>query len=156
MSYFEDLQKKITSKVAHVGVVGLGYVGLPLAVEFAAEGFNVTGIDIDTKKVDALNRGESYIQDIPTSVLAPLVKAGKLKGTTDFGAVASLDTISICVPTPLRKTKDPDMSYIVHHQRVDASDVRARRFESGRAVLYVFFTGARGSRQRDVSDAQYS
>jgi UDP-N-acetyl-D-glucosamine dehydrogenase len=114
VSHFEDLLKKIESKTAHVGIVGLGYVGLPLAVEFAGAGFTVTGIDIDEKKVAALNRGESYIQDIPTAVLAPLVKAGKLKGATDFGSVATLDTINICVPTPLRKTKDPDMSYIVN------------------------------------------
>jgi UDP-N-acetyl-D-glucosamine dehydrogenase len=114
VSHLDDLQKKIESKTAHVGIVGLGYVGLPLAVEFAAAGFTVTGIDIDAKKIAALNRGESYIQDIPTSVLAPLVKAGKLRATNDFGAAASMDTINICVPTPLRKTKDPDMSYIVN------------------------------------------
>jgi len=114
VNYLEDLQKKIESKTARVGIVGLGYVGLPLAVEFASAGFTVTGIDIDANKVAALNRGESYIQDISTSVLEPLVKAGKLKGTTDFSAVALLDTINICVPTPLRKTKDPDMSYIVN------------------------------------------
>jgi UDP-N-acetyl-D-glucosamine dehydrogenase len=114
VSHFDALLKKIESRTAHVGIVGLGYVGLPLAVEFAAAGFTVTGIDIDAKKTEALNRGESYIQDIPTSVLAPLVQAGKLKATTDFGAAAALDTINICVPTPLRKTKDPDMSYIVN------------------------------------------
>lgn len=114
MSYFDDLHRKIESKTAHVGIVGLGYVGLPLAVEFAAAGFSVTGIDIDAKKVAALSRGESYIQDIPTSVLAPLVKAGKLKATADFSAAETMDTINICVPTPLRKTKDPDMSYIVN------------------------------------------
>jgi len=114
VSYFDDLHRKIESKTAHVGIVGLGYVGLPLAVEFAAAGFSVTGIDIDAKKVAALSRGESYIQDIPTSVLAPLVKAGKLKATADFSAAETMDTINICVPTPLRKTKDPDMSYIVN------------------------------------------
>jgi UDP-N-acetyl-D-glucosamine dehydrogenase len=96
-----------------VGVVGLGYVGLPLAVEFAQVGFTVTGIDIDKSKVDLLNRGESYIQDVPTSVLKPLVESGKLRATTDFAAVEQLDTINIAVPTPLRKTKDPDMSFIV-------------------------------------------
>src|SRR5579871_5778455 len=89
----EDLRRKIESRTARVGVVGLGYVGLPLAVEFAQAGFNVTGIDIDQSKVDALNRGESYIQDVPTSVLAPLVKAGKLRATADFAAVKDLDTI---------------------------------------------------------------
>ena len=113
MSHFDDLLKKIQSRQARVGVVGLGYVGLPLAVEFANAGFTVTGIDIDEAKVAALNRGESYIQDIATAVLAPLVKAGRIAATTDFAAVAALDTINICVPTPLRKTKDPDMSYIV-------------------------------------------
>ncbi|HTD43072.1 MAG TPA: nucleotide sugar dehydrogenase [Bryobacteraceae bacterium] len=113
MSHFEDLQQKILSKQAKVGIVGLGYVGLPLAVEFANAGFCVTGIDIDTAKVDAINRGESYVQDVPTSVLAPLVNGSKIRATADFAAVASLDTINICVPTPLRKTKDPDMSYIV-------------------------------------------
>jgi UDP-N-acetyl-D-glucosamine dehydrogenase len=114
VSHFNELLKKIESKQASVGIVGLGYVGLPLAVEFARAGFKVTGIDIDAAKVEALNRGESYIQDIPTSVLGPLVKAGKIKATTDFAVVAGLDTINICVPTPLRKTKDPDMSYIVN------------------------------------------
>ena len=84
MSAHQALLQKLKDKSARIGVVGLGYVGLPLAVEFAAAGFNVTGIDIDPKKVAALNRGESYIQDIPTSVLQPLVKSGKLKGTTDF------------------------------------------------------------------------
>ena len=130
MSYFEDLHKKIESKSAHVGIVGLGYVGLPLAVEFAAAGFTVTGIDIDAKKIAALNRGESYIQDIPTSVLAPLVKAGKLKATTDFAAAAAMDTINICVPTPLRKTKDPDMSYIVN-----ACQEIAKHFHPGVLVI---------------------
>jgi UDP-N-acetyl-D-glucosamine dehydrogenase len=113
VSHFEDLQQKILSRQARVGIVGLGYVGLPLAVEFANAGFCVTGIDIDAAKVESINRGESYVQDVPTAVLAPLVKAGKIRATSDFAAVASLDTINICVPTPLRKTKDPDMSYIV-------------------------------------------
>jgi UDP-N-acetyl-D-glucosamine dehydrogenase len=114
MSHFDTLLQKITSHTAHVGVVGLGYVGLPLAVEFAEAGFSVTGIDVDAHKVDQLNKGISYIQDIPTEVLAPLVKAGKIKATTDFAAVSTLDTINICVPTPLRKTKDPDMSFVVN------------------------------------------
>jgi UDP-N-acetyl-D-glucosamine dehydrogenase len=108
-----DLRRKIASRQARVGIVGLGYVGLPLAVEFAAAGFSVTGIDLDASKVASLNRGESYIQDVPTSVLKPLVDSGKLRATTDFAAVDGLDTINIAVPTPLRKTKDPDMSYIV-------------------------------------------
>ncbi|HML17394.1 MAG TPA: nucleotide sugar dehydrogenase [Bryobacteraceae bacterium] len=114
MRYAEQLRAKILNHRARVGVVGLGYVGLPLAVEFAGAGFPVTGIDIDAEKVAALERGQSYIQDIPTATLKPLVASGKLRATTDFGAVAELDTINIAVPTPLRKTKDPDMSYIVN------------------------------------------
>ncbi len=109
----EILTRKIEDRSARVGVVGLGYVGLPLAVEFAKVGFHVTGIDVLASKVDQINSGVSYIQDIPTETLAPLVKSGHLKATTDFAAVKELDTINICVPTPLRKTKDPDMSFIV-------------------------------------------
>jgi UDP-N-acetyl-D-glucosamine dehydrogenase len=109
----DQLLKKIERREAHVGVVGLGYVGLPLAVELARVGFRVTGIDLDNRKVQAVNRGESYIPDVPTNVLGALTRAGKLDATTDFSVVAKLDTINICVPTPLRKTKDPDMSYIV-------------------------------------------
>src|SRR5215217_3978847 len=107
------LEEKIRSRAARVGVIGLGYVGLPLCVEFAKAGFEVTGIDVSEAKVRSVNAGESYIGDIPTPVLAGLARAGKLRGVTQFSAVAGLDTVNICVPTPLRKTKDPDMSYIV-------------------------------------------
>jgi len=107
------LQEKITARTARVGVVGLGYVGLPLAVEFARAGFQVTGIDVQESKVASLNRGESYVQDVPTAVLRPHVESGRFAATTDFSVVKELDTINIAVPTPLRKTKDPDMSYIV-------------------------------------------
>ena len=107
------LADKISSKRARVGVVGLGYVGLPLAVEFAEAGFDVTGIDLSEAKTARLNAGESYIGDVPTEAVATLVQSGKLRGTTDFSVITELDTINICVPTPLRKTKDPDMSYIV-------------------------------------------
>ena len=113
LSAKELLAGKIRDRGARVGIIGLGYVGLPLAVEFAKAGFRVTGIDVQASKVDALNRGESYIQDIPGSVVKKLVDAKLLEATTDFAAVAELDTIDICVPTPLRKTKDPDMSFIV-------------------------------------------
>ncbi|MGE3275502.1 MAG: nucleotide sugar dehydrogenase [Vicinamibacterales bacterium] len=112
-SALTELLHRIQSRQARVGVIGLGYVGLPLAVEFAKHGFAVTGIDLDTRKVDRINAGESYIADVPSADVAALVAEGRLTATTDFAAVASLDTVNICVPTPLRKTKDPDMSYVV-------------------------------------------
>jgi UDP-N-acetyl-D-glucosamine dehydrogenase len=107
------LEEKIASRRARVGIVGLGYVGLPLAVEFAKAGFSVTGIDLDARKIARVNAGDSYVGDIPSAALSKLVQAGKLRATADFAAVRDLDTINICVPTPLRKTKDPDMSFIV-------------------------------------------
>ena len=107
------LRRKIETKTARVGVIGLGYVGLPLAVELAKAGYTVTGIDIDAGKVKALNAGHSYIQDVPTKAVAALTKAGRLSATDDFQVVSSLDTATICVPTPLRKTKDPDISMIM-------------------------------------------
>ena len=111
-----------------MGIVGLGYVGLPLAVEFAKAGFTVTGIDVSEEKMRRVNAGDSYIGDIPSSILAPLVESGKLRATTDFSAVLELDTINICVPTPLRKTKDPDMSFIV-----SACQEIAQHFHAGHA-----------------------
>src|ERR1700683_4814862 len=109
----ELLAAKIRSKTARVGVVGLGYVGLPLAVEYAQAGFNVTGIDLSAGKAARINAGDSYIGDVASAVVAPLVASGKLRATTDFSVIRNLDTVNICVPTPLRKTKDPDMSYII-------------------------------------------
>lgn len=107
------LQERIAKRTAKVGVLGLGYVGLPLAVEFAKAGFDVTGIDVQTDKVDQFNAGRSYVKDVSDDVFRPLIKTGKLRATTDFSVISELDTIDICVPTPLRKTKDPDMSYVV-------------------------------------------
>ena len=124
------LAEKIRTRRARVGIVGLGYVGLPLAVEFARAGFTVTGIDISQEKVRRVNAGDSYVGDIPSSTLAPLVESGRLSATTDFSAVRDLDTINICVPTPLRKTKDPDMSFIVS----SCADV-VRYFHSGMLVI---------------------
>ena len=109
----ERLLERIQNGHARVGVVGLGYVGLPLAVEFARNGLTCTGIDVDDRKIAAISRGESYIPDVPAAKVQQLLAAGRLSATTDFSTVAELDTINICVPTPLRKTKDPDMSYIV-------------------------------------------
>ncbi len=108
-----ELKEKIRNTTARVGEVGLGYVGLPLAVEFAQRGFTVTGIEVQRSRADTINAGVSYIQDVATSALQTLVAQGLLKATDDFAIVSELDTINICVPTPLRKTKDPDMSYIV-------------------------------------------
>lgn len=114
MSIKDTLLSRLQNREARLSIVGLGYVGLPLAVEFAEVGFNVIGLDIDAKKVELLNKGESYIPDIPTQRLKPLVEQGKLCATTDYADLKQVDTINICVPTPLRKTKDPDMSYIIN------------------------------------------
>lgn len=113
MSYKSELIQAIKNRTAHIGVVGMGYVGLPLAVEFAEAGFTVTALDVAADKVDLLNAGESYIEDIPTTRLKPLVESGKLIATTNHQDLRDVDAISICVPTPLRKTKDPDMSFII-------------------------------------------
>ena len=129
-NHSEILRRKIETHQAQVGVVGLGYVGLPLVVEFAQAGFCVTGIDVQQFKVDAINRGESYIQDVPTADVQALVKAGKIRATSDFSVVRDLDTINICVPTPLRKTKDPDMSFIVN-----ACQEMAKFFHPGTLVI---------------------
>jgi UDP-N-acetyl-D-glucosamine dehydrogenase len=109
----DTLLDRIHRREARAGVVGLGYVGLPLAVELARAGLRVTGIDLDSRKVATLAAGRSYIADVPSEEVAALVDAGRLAATSDFAVVADLDAISICVPTPLRKTKDPDMSYVI-------------------------------------------
>jgi len=109
----KDLEAKIVAGKARAGVVGLGYVGLPLAVEFAASGLHVTGIDVSKPKVDAIAAGRSYILDVPSARVAELVGKGLLDATMDFAAVAELDTINICVPTPLRKTREPDLSFVI-------------------------------------------
>ncbi|MGE0887541.1 MAG: nucleotide sugar dehydrogenase [Blastocatellales bacterium] len=107
------LLEKIASRTARVGVIGLGYVGLPLVVEFAHSGFESTGFEVDDRKADAINRGESYIPDVQTAQVAEMVAAKRLAATTDFAKLKDQDVIIICVPTPLRKTKDPDVSYIL-------------------------------------------
>ncbi len=107
------LLDRIRSRQAHIGVIGLGYVGLPLAVELAHAGFHVTGFDTDPNKTSQINAGKSYIPDVPEADLAACVRAGTLKATTDMKQLGGMDAIDICVPTPLRKTKDPDLSYVV-------------------------------------------
>lgn len=107
------LKDKIIEKKATTGIIGLGYVGLPLAVRFASAGFNITGIDIDGERVRKINQGKSYIPDVKKEEIKRLVSQGKLRATIDYDALGNLDVLIICVPTPLRKTKDPDISYIV-------------------------------------------
>ena len=106
--------ERIRSRQARVGVIGLGYVGLPLLVEFARAGFDVTGFDVDATKTEQINAGKSYIPDVAESDLAACVREGRLRATTDMSQLGMMDAIDICVPTPLRKTKDPDLSYVVH------------------------------------------
>ena len=108
-----ELLKSLHDHTAKIGILGLGYVGLPLAAAFGEAGFQIIGIDPDPRKVNALNKGESYIQDVSDKQIAKLLKAGKLSATTDFSALRQCDAVSICVPTPLRKTGDPDMSFIL-------------------------------------------
>jgi UDP-N-acetyl-D-glucosamine dehydrogenase len=126
----EQLRDRLQTRTARVGVIGLGYVGLPLAVEFSRAGFRVTGIDLDDRKVDAINRGDSYIGDVPGADVRSAVDAGRLGATTTFAALAELDTVNICVPTPLRKTKDPDLSYVV-----SAVEQIAQHLRRGRLVI---------------------
>jgi UDP-N-acetyl-D-glucosamine dehydrogenase len=112
MSKLEDLRGKIDAREARIGVIGLGYVGLPLVVELGNAGFSVTGFDIDATKVRAISEGRSYIGDVESSDIARLLEEGRLAATTDFNKLATVDVINICVPTPLQKTRDPDVSFI--------------------------------------------
>jgi UDP-N-acetyl-D-glucosamine dehydrogenase len=130
MNTKENLVKQLKDKTARAAILGLGYVGLPLAVVFAEAGFNVTGIDPDVRKCDSLNKGVSYIPDISTERLAPLVKSGHLRATTDFSVLKDMDAASICVPTPLRKTGDPDMSFIL-----SATEQLAKYMHKGMVVV---------------------
>jgi UDP-N-acetyl-D-glucosamine dehydrogenase len=109
----QTLMRKITERSAHVSVIGLGYVGLPLAIEFARAGYRVTGIDADAGKVAGINAGQSHIQDVSDADVVQAVENGNLRATSDFAVLSEIDAVSICVPTPLSKTKDPDISYIV-------------------------------------------
>jgi len=108
-----DLKSKITSRQAHVGVIGLGYVGLPLALEFVGAGFKVAGIDVDTLRLQKIREGKNYIPDVSDEDLRKAVSSGALKVYDNYSVVSQLDCISICVPTPLRKTRDPDISYVM-------------------------------------------
>jgi UDP-N-acetyl-D-glucosamine dehydrogenase len=126
----QTLLDQLRNRTARVGILGLGYVGLPLAAVFAEAGFHVVGIDPDQRKVDTICRGESHIQDVPSEQIARLVAAGKLDATTDFSALQETDAVSICVPTPLRKTGDPDLSFIIN-----ATDELAKYIHPGMVVV---------------------
>ena len=109
----QTFMQKAADRSAHISVIGLGYVGLPLAISFAQAGYQVTGIDADPHKVTGIQAGVSHVQDICSKELQQVVHSGHLRATQDFGVLAEVDSVSICVPTPLSKTKDPDISYIV-------------------------------------------
>src|ERR1700754_1400959 len=126
----EEIKRLVETKQARVGVIGLGYVGLPLAVEFARRGLRSIGFEVDARKAESINRGESYIPDVPSEALASAVNAERLHATTDFGELASCDAIIICVPTPLRKTKEPDISYILA-----ASEEITKQLRHGQLVI---------------------
>jgi UDP-N-acetyl-D-glucosamine dehydrogenase len=120
-----NLIETISKKTAAIGVVGLGYVGLPLIIEFHNQGFSVTGFDIDSKKVNLLNEGKGYIKHIDVSPLMEGKTGGKFTATTDFSILAKMDCILICVPTPLNKNREPDMSYVFHTTQTVADHQRA-------------------------------
>ena len=126
----QTLADKIAAHEARVGVIGLGYVGLPLAVEFAKAGMKTVAIDIDAEKVEQINRGESYIGDVSGDEVKAVVESGYLRATTEFAELADVDTVDICVPTPLRKTGDPDLSYVV-----SAVDEIASHLKMGQLVI---------------------
>ena len=130
MSAKENLIKKLKDKSAKIAILGLGYVGLPLAVVFGEAGFNVTGVDPDKRKIDSLEKGKSYIPDVKTEAVEKLVKSGKFSATTDFSVLKEMDAVSICVPTPLRQTGDPDMSFII-----SAMDELAKYMHKGMVVV---------------------
>jgi UDP-N-acetyl-D-glucosamine dehydrogenase len=126
----DALSERIRNRTARTAVIGLGYVGLPLAVELGRAGFTVTGLDTDPKKARKIEAGECYIPDIEPDLFRELTQHGKLKATDDDAVLAECDTVSICVPTPLRKTKDPDLSYILA-----AADTLARRLHPGMLII---------------------
>jgi UDP-N-acetyl-D-glucosamine dehydrogenase len=127
---YVELENRIRTRQARFGVIGLGYVGLPLALTLSEAGFNVTGIDIDTNRVEAIVAGCSYITDVSDKELRNATLAKRFAATTDLSEIRNLDAVSICVPTPLRKTKDPDMSYVIA-----AADAIARELRPGQLVI---------------------
>src|SRR5439155_13306528 len=130
MSVESDLVGKAKNRTAVFGVVGLGYVGLPLAVEIAKAGYRVIGFDLNSRVVEGINAGRSHIKDVPAASLAPLVTSGKILATADMRRLKEADAVSVCVPTPLSKTKDPDISFVLAVAESIRATVRA-----GQAVI---------------------
>src|SRR5918911_11834 len=126
----DELITRITNKEAQVGVIGLGYVGLPLLAEFAGQGFSGIGFEVDETKAAQINAGRSYIGDVPSAAIKELVEAGRLHATTEFEHLKTCDAVIICVPTPLRKTKEPDVSYIL----AAAEEIR-KRLRRGQLIV---------------------
>lgn len=131
-----SLQEKIADKSARVGVIGLGYVGLPLSVEYAKAGFQIIGIDNDFRKIERLRRGENYIDDVDSAVLKALVAEGKIEAESDYGRIAECDVIFICVPTPFTPNKEPDVSYIEDAGRGVASGLRKEQLVILKSTTY--------------------
>src|SRR6516164_7567437 len=127
---YAGLESKIVSRTARFGVIGLGYVGLPLALTLSDAGFKVNGIDIDSNRVDSILAGRSYITDISDRELQKAIAEKRFRATTDLTEIHDLDAVSICVPTPLRKTKDPDMSYVI-----SAADAIAKELRPAQLVI---------------------
>ena len=137
---------RLKSKQAKIAILGLGYVGLPLATVFAEAGFEVVGIDPDSEKVEKINQGQSYVGDVPGSKINSLVKSGKLKATTDFSVLKTVDAVSICVPTPLRKTGDPDLSYII-----SATEQMVPHLHQGMVIVLESTTYPRDNTRDDIA-----
>ena len=131
-----SLIKKIKNRKSKIGVIGLGYVGLPLAIEFTNAGFEVVGIDLDKKKVNQINNGFNYINDVDSNILKNAVENNILSASSDFSIVDNLDAISICVPTPLNKQKNPDISYIVSVM----DNIKHRVHKNMLIILEIFLT----------------
>ncbi len=125
-----DLIEKIQNKSANIGIIGLGYVGLPLSLEFANKGFNVLGFDLDENKIKYLERGESYIKHISSEKIKRSVSEGKLGATSDFAKITDMDAIIICVPTPLNEYREPDMSYVV-----STADTISKYLHKGQIII---------------------
>src|SRR2546427_12937423 len=136
MASNQQILERIRRKQARIGIIGLGYVGLPLAVEFAQQGFDVTGFDVDEQKTTQINAGTSYIPDVSSAHLSEVVNGGRLRHTSDMQQLGAMDVIDICVPTPLRKTKDPDLSYVVLAVEAVAATLKPGQLSSLESTTY--------------------